>query len=454
MDRTCCFVTYELSPGTPGGAGVVIAGLAEALARSGAKVHVIADMPDADLDRYREHLRRASLPTLKLHPIATLTEAPPAAGTTIFMAKSLAFRDAVYALGRREELDVVEFFDYAGAGFSTLALRQQDDALERTAVVVRIHGTLGSIDLACGVCDPDLERLSMYQQERWAMALADAVLTPVEGVGHQYRDWYGFGSDRLRHAPPPMEHMLAALGAAPSRDERADQVLYWGKLHPVKGCDTFVEAAVALLESRPGLRFTLVGADTSEPPGGSVRRQLERAIPEARRGSFQFLPQQPRERMRELVAQSVCAVVPSRSESFCLVAHELGRLGCPVVVGDLPAFRGFRDGDDCVRFDGTAGGLAVAIDALARDAALRERVSAAGRARRYGDPIEVYGNLQPAGDVDPGLRRWATMEAESLARRAGVQGDLGRDLDAIVGSKAWRTVTAARRLRDVLLRRP
>jgi hypothetical protein len=158
--------------------------------------------------------------------------------------------------------------------------------------------------------------------------------------------------------------------------------------------------------------------------------------------------------MRELVAQSVCAVVPSRSESFCLVAHELGRLGCPVIVGDLPAFRSFRDGVDCVRFDGTPGGLAVAIDALARDAALRERVSAAGRARRYGDPVEVYGNLRPVSDVDADLRRWATMEAESLARRAGVEADLGRDLDAIVGSKAWRTVTAARRVRDLLLRRP
>jgi glycosyltransferase involved in cell wall biosynthesis len=285
----------------------------------------------------------------------------------------------------------------------------------------------------------------MYRMEQWSMALADVVLAPLEGVGRQYAVTYGIDPRRVRVCLPPMEALLAEIGSPQPRRGDANEILYWGKLHPVKGVETFVEGCLGIAESRPDLRFVLVGPDTNDAPDGkSMREYLEALIPEDRKDRFRFEQFLPRSMLASRAAGALCAVVPSKSESFCLVAHELARAGCPLVLTDIPAFEAFEEGRDALHFDGSSAELAVALDRVARDPALRERLAGAGARMRYAAPGPSYAALPPPSRTTRDIANFARREVESLAALSETE----RDLQGVLCSKAWRLVTAGRDIRD------
>src|SRR5205085_1917822 len=90
------------------------------------------------------------------------------------------------------------------------------------------------------------------------------------------------------------------------------------------------------------------------------------------------------QRIVELYAETEIAVVPSLYEGFSLPAVEAMACGVPLVAttgGALPEVAG-TDGDTALLVPpGDPQALAVAIGRMLDDAALRERVGAAGRKR-------------------------------------------------------------------------
>ena len=413
--RSYCFVTYELAPINQGGAGVVVAALAEHLAAGGQTVHILADMPAPELEQYRARVRELGLTSLTVHSCAEL--ARPRSDLSIpYRANSLRFRAALERLANASPLDVVEFCEYAGMAFDTLADRPE--RLQKTAIGVRLHGSLMGIDRVEGVY-PTSARLAMYQQERWGLRLADFVLTPTAGTGAEYLRTYGLDPTRVLLCPPPMDRILSQLGSPQPRDESSRRVLFLGKLQPVKGCDVFVEAGVILSDRDRSLSFTLVGSDVPTAQGTSTRAELESLVPAERAGSFYFLPRVPRRELAALTSRFLCAVVPSRSESFCLVAHELARLGCPLVLADITSFEGeFEDGVDCVKFDGTVEGLVEAVERLTATPELASALSGRGRARGYRPLEPVYSALAAGARV--GLEDVARFEVDAATARAEV----------------------------------
>jgi glycosyltransferase involved in cell wall biosynthesis len=410
--RSYCFVTYELAPVNRGGAGVVVAALAEHLAGKGETVHVIADMPRAEVERYREHVRGLGLSSLTIHLCADLGR-PPIGRLTPYRANSLRFRSAVETLANRVPIDVVEFCEYAGMAFDTLVDRPEK--LARSAIGVRLHGTLMGIDRAEGVY-PTSGRIAMYQQERWSLRLADFVLTPTVSTGEEYLRTYGLDPDRLLLCPPPMERILGQLGSMQPRDESSRRVLFLGKLQAVKGCDVFVEAGVILSERDGSLSFTLIGPDVPLEDGTSTREGLEALIPPERAPAFYFLPRIERAALAEVAGRFLCTVVPSKSEAFCLVAHELARLGCPLVLADITAFRTeFEDGKDCVKFDGTVEGMVEAVERISRNPQLARALSEAGTRHAYRALEPVYATLAPR--EPPGFADVARWEVDSACAR-------------------------------------
>lgn len=156
------------------------------------------------------------------------------------------------------------------------------------------------------------------------------------------------------------------------------------RFHPVKGVDVLLESWRGIVAEVPAARLLLAGE-------GPLREELERMA--ERTGvveTVRFLGY--RQDVRAFLSAGDLAVIPSRSEGFCLAGLEALACGVPVVatrVGGNPEL--VRDGENGVLVepeDPTA--LAAAIVRLLADEALRNRL--AGRAResvrRYG--LDAY----------------------------------------------------------------
>jgi D-inositol-3-phosphate glycosyltransferase len=138
------------------------------------------------------------------------------------------------------------------------------------------------------------------------------------------------------------------------RDEAREQLgltgellLFVGRIDPVKGLDTLLEA-VALLRERPTLRLLVVGgagAQRALDPDEAHLRQIARKL-EIEDRVF-WLGPIAQERLPLYYSAADVCVVPSRYESFGLVALEALACGGALVasrVGGLPML--VRDGEN------------------------------------------------------------------------------------------------------------
>jgi glycosyltransferase involved in cell wall biosynthesis len=214
-----------------------------------------------------------------------------------------------------------------------------------------------------------------------------------------------------------MRLLVRELQRAP-RAENPHHVLFYGKLQSVKGVENFVRACLELARMRPHLRFLLIGSDTRLPSGGSMREALRAAIGEELSDRFRFVDHIKREELPKFAAKALCAVIPSRSESFCLAAHELHHLACPLVLSNIPAFRGaFRDESTALLFEpDDLGSLVSAIERLAADPGLRERL--ASSKLTYQSTSEAYVDLPRARVLADGVGHFAMSKIDALG--AGV----------------------------------
>ncbi|ROQ33526.1 D-inositol-3-phosphate glycosyltransferase [Streptomyces sp. PanSC19] len=116
--------------------------------------------------------------------------------------------------------------------------------------------------------------------------------------------------------------------------------LYAGRIQPLKGPDVLVRAVAELLREAPGLRRRLlvpvVGGHSGASAQGSVWRLAEElGVADVLRPC----PPVRQERLADWYRAADVLVVPSRSESFGLVAVEAQACGTPVLaaaVGGLP----------------------------------------------------------------------------------------------------------------------
>lgn len=152
------------------------------------------------------------------------------------------------------------------------------------------------------------------------------------------------------------------------------------RLFHLKGHDDLIAAAARLVPRRPNLRFVLVG-------DGALRGSLMECIRrEGLADHVHFTGLVPPERIAELLGGMDLVVHTSLREGLARVLPQALIAGKPVVSYDI-------DGAREVVLPGKTGyllpprdvaGLAAAIEELAGDAALRERLGSEGR-RRFAD---------------------------------------------------------------------
>jgi D-inositol-3-phosphate glycosyltransferase len=199
---------------------------------------------------------------------------------------------------------------------------------------------------------------------------------------------YGADPERVEIITPGVDHRVFSPG---DRAEARRHVglpdgpllLFVGRIQPLKGVDLAVRA-LARLEHRDAT-LVLVGGP-SGPDGGDELARLHELVEDlGLEARVRFVPPQPHERLTSYYRAADVCVVPSRTESFGLVALEAAACGTPVVAANVGGLRLLVDhGSTGYLVDGRAPeDFAASIDRVLRDEEDAMRRPAVQRSARY-----------------------------------------------------------------------
>jgi glycosyltransferase involved in cell wall biosynthesis/GT2 family glycosyltransferase len=415
------FVTTELAPLLPGGAGAVVGLLAERLRDEGLPVAVLLITPEPV----------TVPPDLAGHVEVVAPGECDAAAPIPALARSRAAGEALGRLARRRPVSRAEFVDFDGLGFWALCHRAEL-ALAAVTLSVRFHGPVDLLADAMGVEACDWPPVRVMEAE--SLRMADAVVVPGQAIAELAVKRYALDRDRVVLGQPP----VPPIEPVPRRPAGVPEFVTVGRLGEMKGSHDLVDAAVRLLDDGVEVSVRFLGGDgwslTAQRP---MREWLAERIPERHRGRLTFEGPVPRSRLGPALSSAWAVVVPSRFESFCLAAHEARALGHAVVVPDLAAFRGLlHHPTGALVYDGTADGLGQALRRIAADPALREAL-ASSPLPPYTDPLGPYRAAPPTPRhprVQAGLATAATKRVEAAIAAA------------VPPSRAGGAARAARRL--------
>jgi len=158
-------------------------------------------------------------------------------------------------------------------------------------------------------------------------------------------------------------------------------VLFVGRLQPLKGPDIAIESLARLRREVPDARLVVVGGVSGAGAGLSGPDELRTLAESLGVGdAVTFLPAMDQDRLAALYRAAAAVVVPSRSETFGLVALEAQSSATPVVAADVEGLQYVvRDGGTLVAgHDPDDYGAALARYLL--DPECAARTGAAGRA--------------------------------------------------------------------------
>src|SRR6202790_2734687 len=166
---------------------------------------------------------------------------------------------------------------------------------------------------------------------------SDTVLASCSVEAAQIHELYEADPSRIRIVAPGVDH--AFFGPGDRRQARralglggdGPLLLFVGRIQPLKGVAVAVRTLAALTADHPDARLVVVGGP-SGPQGDIEVARTEALVARlglADRGGF--VPPQPHALLSTFYRASDVCLVPSRSESFGLVALEAAACGTPVV---------------------------------------------------------------------------------------------------------------------------
>nr|WP_216657076.1 glycosyltransferase [Brevibacterium sp. CT2-23B] len=291
------------------------------------------------------------------------------------------------------------------------------DRAAQAPIAVSMH-TIGAVKNRDS--DTSHERPQRLEAEERIAAEADLLVaaTPAERrdlVSELHAD-----PDSVVVARPGVDHALYAPDSQSDARKRlgfdSDEaiVLYVGRMQFIKGTDVAVDALAYLRERNPHLasrtRGILLGAASGagvEAGGGEVRpsstylRELTAAI--ASEPSVEVRPPVPSHILVDYYRAADLLIVPSRSESFGLVAAEAAASGLPAIasaVGGLPEIVEHGHSGLLIA-DHNPHHWATAIETLLTDTQLRAELAghAVDRAERFDWGHTVAAVLDAVPDI-------------------------------------------------------
>lgn len=361
-----------------GGVGRYTFDLARGLHERGHEVHIIC--------RDEQPLRYESLGFV-IHGISAAASPPQPvvpdspvlnknAGYALAVVKKLA---ELYSEG--VEFDVVHASNWDGEASALIRAQLYPTALMLVSPLAQVIAT------EQWQLTDDLRRCVAL--DRWQIEHADTVCVPSEGVLTSYRELMGLDTAalaQLRSAP------LGIVPAAPAPQPLAQpgqrqRLLFVGRCERRKGTHTLLAALPELLAAHPDWECHMVGNDQVPlAEGGTLKQQFlaaHRGAPWL--GRVIFHGSVPEAELQQHYQRSDLFVAPSLFESFGLIYHEAMQYGKPVVgcaTGGVPETVA-HGVEGLLVPPGQVGALRDALGQLMADAALRERMGAAGRRRVY-----------------------------------------------------------------------
>jgi D-inositol-3-phosphate glycosyltransferase len=228
----------------------------------------------------------------------------------------------------------------------------------------------------------DDEPARRIDAEAEVIGCSDAILASCAAEADQLVTLYGARPDRIEIVPPGVDHAFFSPGD--QRGARAalglgdhPVLLFVGRIQPLKGLDVALGALAAM--RRRDAVLVVVGGP-SGPDGERERARADRLIAEHGLGHrVRFVDPQPHHLLSTYYRAADVCVVPSRSESFGLVALEAAACGTPVVAAAVGGLRTLvRSGETGVLVEEREPiRFAAEIDALLDDDARRRSMGGA-----------------------------------------------------------------------------
>ena len=367
----------QAGTGDGGGMNVYVRELAAALARQGDEVDVFTRLespcegPVVDIE-----------PGVRVHRVPAGPPRP--VDKDQLVAHVDAFTEGVLTrmVQSPEPYDAIHA-NYWLSGIAGHALKHELDV----PLLVTFH-TVERIK-AGGAADPASPRAVA---EDAIVACADAVLASCDVEAGQLAGVLGVDSDRVAVVPLGVDHAFFGPGdrtqarRALGIDPDGPLLLFAGRLQELKGADLAV-ATLGELARRGGRHRLVVVGGPSGPSGAAYESAVHDLAATIGKGRVQFVAPQPHELLSTYYRAADACLVPSRAESFGLVALEASACGAPVVATDVGGLAAIVD-------PGTTGVLvaerdpaiwADAVDWVIEDALRSMRLSTGAvlRAQRY-----------------------------------------------------------------------
>ncbi|MDP1819844.1 MAG: glycosyltransferase [Acidimicrobiales bacterium] len=246
--------------------------------------------------------------------------------------------------------------------------------------LVSTFHTLARVKAETGDPEPELR----VRAEAEVIGCSDAILASCRAEADQLARLYGADPDRIELVPPGVDHAFFSPGdraGARSALRHLDLgtgpvLLFVGRIQPLKGLDVAMRALAAL--RRPDATLVVVGGASGVAGAAEVARIHELADDLGVTGQLRHVDPQPHHLLSTYYRAADVCVVPSRSESFGLVAHESAACGTPVVAASVGGLRTLVD-------DGRTGFLVEGRDPAAFAGCIATILDDPGLARAFGE---------------------------------------------------------------------
>jgi len=178
---------------------------------------------------------------------------------------------------------------------------------------------------------------------------SDTVLASCSVEAAQISDLYGADPSRIRIVAPGVDHAFFGPGDRAQARRALDLpangplLLFVGRIQPLKGASVAVATLASVAQDEPDARLVVVGGPSGPHGHEEVARIVDLVQALDLSDKVLFVPPRPHELLSTYYRAADVCLVPSRSESFGLVALESAACGTPVVASDVGGLRSLVD---------------------------------------------------------------------------------------------------------------